>query len=370
MTDVTEAAVDRGKARHRIEVADETLTYRSVQIDELTPTGAQLAAAAGFKPKQNAIVLQALPNGELEDVRPTETVDLRCADGRFVIVESDRDYHLSIDGQRNPWPCRVVSGAALRKLGQAPVDKAIYLERADEPDRLIGDQDLVDLDGPGVEAFVSRKPFWVFNVQGVELKVETPTIVVSDALTRAGFDAGQSWHIFLKVRGEAKREVGLNDIVDLRTPGIEKLRLTPNEVNNGEAPSAPRRDFAVLDADETYLDGLRLRWEMVNDAGRRWLMIHHFPVPSGYTVQRTLLALEIPPTYPGAQIDMFYTSPPLALASGRSIDCTHIPATIFGTAFNGWSRHRGPDSAWNPALDNVVTHLALVESALAKEVGE
>ncbi len=195
MTYVTEAAVDRGKARHRIEVADETLTWRSVQIDDLTPTGAQLAAAAGLKPKQNAMVLQVLPNGELEDVRPTETVDLRHTDGRFVIVESDRDYHLSIDGQRNPWPCRIVSGAVLRKLGQVPTNKSIYLELAEEPDRLIGDQDLIDLDGPGVETFVSRKPLWIFNVQGVELKVETPTILVSDALTRAGFDAGQSWHI-------------------------------------------------------------------------------------------------------------------------------------------------------------------------------
>lgn len=85
---------------------------------------------------------------------------------------------------------------------------------------------------------------------------------------------------------------------------------------------------------------------------------------------QTLLALEVPPTYPGAQIDMFYTNPPLALTSGRAIDCTQIAATIRGVAFNGWSRHRGPGSPWNPAMDNVSTHLALVESALLKEVGE
>jgi hypothetical protein len=370
MTDITEAAVDRGKARHRIEVADETLTYRSVSVDDLTPTGAQLAAAAGFKPKQNVIVLQVLPNGELEDLRPTETVDLRHGDGRFIIVEADRDYHFSIDAQRYQWPCQVISGAVLRKLGRVPSDKAIYLELADKPDRLIGDRDLVDLDKPGFETFVSRQPFWALNVQGVEIKVETPTIEVRDALTRAGFDANQNWHIFLKVRGEAKRAVALTEIIDLRTPGIEKLRLTPQEVNNGEAPLAPRRDFGLLDADEAYLDSLGLRWETANDAGRRWLMIHRYPVPAGYTVERTVLALEIPPTYPGAQIDMFYTNPPLALASGRAIACTHISATIFGTPFNGWSRHRGQGSPWNPVLDNVVTHLALVESALAKEVGE
>ncbi|MDN3563722.1 multiubiquitin domain-containing protein [Paeniroseomonas aquatica] len=370
MTNVTEAAVERGKARHQIEVADGTLTYRTVAIDDLTPTGAQVAAAAGFRPKQNVVVLQVLPSGELEDVRPGETIDLRHASGRFVIVESDRDYFLMLDGQRYPWPCRIITGAVLRKLGGVPEDHAIYEEKANEPDSLVNSIDLVDLDGRGVESFVSRKPVWTLNIQGVEINSATPTILVSDALTRAGFDATQSWHIFLRVKGQAKREVQITDHIDLRTPGIEKIRLTPKEVNNGEALPAPRRDFALLDADDDYLDRLGLRWETVEDAGRRWLLIRRYPVPAGYTAERTTLALEIPPTYPGAQIDMFYTDPPLALASGRAIECTHIAATIGGVPFNGWSRHRGLGSPWNPAADNVSTHLALVESALAKEVGE
>lgn len=369
MTELSEDAADRGK-RRRIEVADETLTYRNVLIDDLTPTGAQLAAAAGFKPKQHVVVLQVLANGELEDIRPSETVDLKRADGRFVIVETDRDYFITIDGQRFQWPCRIVSGAIVRKLGQLPAGVAVYLEQADEPDREIGDQGLVDLDGRGVEAFVGRKLSWKLNIQGVTIVSDTPTIVVSDAMIKAGFDVAQSWHIFLKVAGQAKRDVALTDVVDLRTPGIEKIRLTPKEVNNGEAPPAPRRDFDVLEVDEAYLDCTGFKWETVKDGGRRWLVIHHYPVPAGFSVTQTRLALEIPPTYPAAQIDMFYTYPPLALVSGRVIDCTHIPATILGVPYNGWSRHRGPGSEWNPSSDNVVTHLALVESALGKEVGE
>jgi len=369
MTELSADTADRGKGR-RIEVGDETLTYRNVPIDDLTPTGAQLAAAAGFKPKQNTVVLQVLANGELEDVRPSETVDLKRDGGRFVIVETDRDYFITIDGQRFQWPCRIVSGAIVRKLGQLPAGVAVYLEQVDEPDREIGDQDLVDLDGRGVEAFVGRKPSWKLNVQGVTVESDTPTIIVSDAMIKAGFDVAQSWHIFLKVAGQAKREVALTEVVDLRTPGIEKIRLTPKEVNNGEAHPAPRRDFDVLEVDEAYLDRAGYKWETVNDGGRRWLVIHHYPVPAGFSPTEARLALEIPPTYPAAQIDMFYTYPPLALVSGRAIDCTHIPATILGVPYNGWSRHRGPGSEWNPASDNVVTHLALVESALGKEVGE
>jgi Prokaryotic E2 family E len=228
---------------------------------------------------------------------------------------------------------------------------------------------LVNLDAPGVERFVTRRNIWKLNVQGVILDVPTPTIVVRDALTLAGFNPDQGWYIFLKVRGEPKRAVTLTDTIDLRTPGIEKLRLTPKEINNGEASQAPRRDFALLDADETHLARLGLRWETVEEANRRWLVFHNYPVPAGYTVDRTLLALEIPPTYPGAQIYGFYAHPPLALASAGAIPNTQLRGTIFGEEFHGWSRNRGV-MAWNPATDNVATQLALVDTALAKEVGE
>jgi hypothetical protein len=200
--------------------------------------------------------------------------------------------------------------------------------------------------------------------------VATPLIAVRDALVRAGFNPEQGWHIFLKIEGKPKQAVELGDVVDLRTPGIEKLRLTPKEVNNGEAPAAPRRDFALLDADEERLDRLGVWWETIEDAGRRWLLIHRYAIPGGYTTERTLLALEIPPTYPAAQIYGFYAYPPLALSSGRAVDSTQLRAVILGREYHGWSRYRGPAAPWSPKVDNVSTQLALVEAALAKEVGE
>lgn len=370
MTEFSRTEAESGMDHHPVEVADETLTFRPVYVDDPTPTGAQLAAAAGFKPNQNATVLQLMSTGELEDVRPTETVDLRRDGRRFIIVVTDRDYLFTIDGQRFTWPGRIISGAIIRKLGQIPADMDIYHEQVGEADYLVGDEDLIDLDKPGVESFISHKITWVLNVQGVKLEVEKPTIVVREAMILAGFDPQQGWHIFLKVLGQPKKEVGVEDMVDLRTPGIEKIRLTPKEVNNGEAPWAPRREFALLDVDEAYLDKLGFRWETVVDNNRRWLLIHEYQIPDGYTQDRTLLALDIPLTYPGAQIDMFYANPPILLKSGRAIDCANIAATILNVPFNGWSRHRGPGSAWNPSSDNVITHLALVESALTKEIGE
>lgn len=366
MTTASESALERGQP---IEIADATLSFRPALISDLTPTGAQLAATAGFKPAQQVSVLQLLPNGDLEDVRPDETVDLRRADGRFVIVESDRSYRLTIDGQRFDWPCRVVSGGLLRKLGEVPESKDIFLEQSETSDRAVGPHDLVDLDAPGVESFVTRVAHWKLNVQGVILDVESPTIGVRHAIARAGFNPEQGWHIFLKIEGRPKQTVGLNDTVDLRTPGIEKLRLTPNEVNNGEAPWQPRQHFDLLGADHAHLARLCLRWETVTQQERRWLLIYDYPLPRGYSTTHTLLALEIPPTYPGAQIYGFYAFPPLALSSQRAIDSTQMRGTIDEHEFHGWSRNRG-SLAWNPVVDNVSTQLMLVEAALAKEVGE
>ncbi|WP_315750675.1 MULTISPECIES: multiubiquitin domain-containing protein [unclassified Bradyrhizobium] len=364
-----ENALDLRAAGQAIELAGENLEFRQLVIHDATPTGAQISRAAGFTPAQQAVVLQFLPDGGLEDIAPSQIVELN-AGRQFIVVETDRLFFLTIDGERFEWPSRMISGAVVRKLGKVSPDDELLLIRVDDPDRVIAPRDLVDLGKGGIEAFVSRKPSWKLNVQGVVLTLQQPTIVVKQALLDAGFDPTKGWQIFLIVKGEPKRAVGLDDTVDLRTPGIEKLRLTPTGVHNGEAAAKPRRQFDLLEVDEKHLDSLGVFWETVIDGASRWLLIHNYQVPPGYAPRMVMLAFLIPPTYPTAQIDMFYTSPKLNLTSGRPIDCTQVAATIFGTPFNGWSRHRGPPAPWNPAFDNVITHLALVESAIAKEVDQ
>jgi hypothetical protein len=365
----TEPLVAAPEGRWKIEVSDLSLVFQEVDLPSGHARGADLANAAGISP-ESATVLHLLANGELEDIRPSELVDLSASTRKFVVVASDRIYHAELDGHRIEWPARVISGGQLRRLGSVPEDHEIYLDLGNGTERLVEPQALVDLGGTGTEKFQSRKKHWKLNVQGVVLTLHEPTVVVRQALELAGFDPSKNWLIFLRVRGQPKREVGLDDVADLRMPGIEKLRLTPREVNNGEALRQKRRQFRLLDVDETFLDGLGLDWETVIDQERRWLLIYEYPIPRGFTARLTTLALEIPLTYPGAQIDMFYTSPRLALASGRAIDRTQVSATILGTGFNGWSRHRGAQSPWNPESDNVKTHLALVESAISKEVEE
>lgn len=209
-----------------------------------------------------------------------------------------------------------------------------------------------------------HEPPWKLNVQGVVIESRRPTIVVRDAIKLAGFDPDMGWIIVLKIADEPKKEVDLTATIDLKHPGIEKLRLTPRQINNGEAAKPRRLDFALLPQDEAHLDRRGLFWKTVLDGGRRWLLIRSYPLPAGYSLGKTDIAIEIPVSYPGAQLDMFYCHPHLALAKGGPIPQTQQIETVLGVGFQRWSRHR----QWDSARDSLASHLVLVDESLRREV--
>lgn len=208
-------------------------------------------------------------------------------------------------------------------------------------------------------------PIWKINVQGVVIESTKPEITVRQAIKEAGFDPDMPWIIVLKVTGQPKREVDLSFVIDLRQEGIEKLRLTPRQINNGEVNHSQRMDFSMLPGDEAHLNRLGLAWETTVQGGRRWLLIRNYPVPAGYSVNVVDVAIEVPVAYPTAQLDMFYCYPPLALVTGMAIPQTQNLETIEGRACQRWSRHRD----WQPSKDTLVTHIALIDESLNREVG-
>lgn len=351
-----------------IEIAGLDLNFHDFPLETITPTGGKIAKMFGANP-ETVYVLQWRDDGDLEELRVHEEADF--GNGRkFIVAESDGTNRISIDGEGLDWPAEAISVGVVRKLGRIPAGHQIYLERVDEPDRELRDDAVIKIKTGGVERFRSRKAGpWEVNVQGKKIVSEKPVISVADALGRAGFDPND-WIIILKVAGQPKRQLSAADDIDLRTPGIEKVRLTAKDVNNGEARAAPSGDFALLETDETYLDGLGLQWETSSADGSRWLIIRDYPVPDGYIERSTTVALMIPPSYPQGEIDMFYVHPHLHLKSGVQIPATETLQSIGGVAFQRWSRHRGSIKPWNPRSDNVVTHLALVDTALLKEIGE
>ena len=357
----------RGATPGSIHVCDLELNCRLVRLDDDTPVGSQVSAVAGFAPDDQASVVK-WRSKSLEDIGPNERVDLRDGGNVFIVVPSDGSSRFTFDGLRFDWPASRISVAALRKLAEVAPDKQIYLERQDEPDKLLNDGEVLDLKSSGVESLSSRRASWEIQVQGVRLTVHTPTVGVRDVLLMANINPDQGWQIFLKIAGQPKKPLGLEDVVDLTQPGIEKIRLTPNDVNNGEGNTIPVRAFSVLPVDSIYLDANHPGWQAISDAGRQWLLLPNYVLPEGFSCSTVSLALEIPPTYPAQQVDMFYLYPRVTLASGAVIAATEAEQQITGTPYQRWSRHRGPGTPWLMGVDNIMTHMALVESALCKEV--
>lgn len=128
------------------------------------------------------------------------------------------------------------------------------------------------------------------------------------------------------------------------------------------------RAFDLPAEDVEHLDARGLRWETVREGRSQWLLLCGFPVPHGYNVTSATLGLMIPSSYPSAPLDMFWLRPFLTLASGRSLAQTQSRAAIRGMSFQRWSRHRSAENPWRPSIDNVATHLGIVEECLAREI--
>ncbi len=365
MTDSVDPA-ERGT--RYIEVADAGLNFRPIAISDPTPTGEQILALCDAAPRDEYVVLQWLASGDVEEVRADETVTIKGTDSaRFIVAKADRLFRFVLNDRSISWPKHRIGAAIIRTLGKIDPAAQLYLRREEVEDELIPCDGHVELADLGVENIYSKRAEWRLNVQGVPITSDMPTIRVRDALIKAGFDPDQGWIIVLKA-ADSKKQVSLEDVVDLRAPGVEKLRLTPREINNGEVDEVLRRDFRLLATDESGLDARGLEWETAVDAGRRWLLLHNYPLPGGLTARNATIALEIPPSYPSAEIDMFYCLPHLSLENGGMIGQTEARVAIRGQNFQRWSRHRGSVAPWRPNVDNVLTHLTLVDAAILREV--
>lgn len=351
-----------------VDVAGIDLVFRAVTVTDRTPTARQVLAAMNLSPHNDYVVLQWLPGGDIEEVRPEELVDMTDATTpKLIVAKADRTYRLVLNDHSLEWPDVEIKEEALRALGAIDANLQIYLARENEPDRLIEPGDKVNLRADGVETLYAKSGEWKLNVQGFVINSEMPEISVRDAMIKAGFDVDIAWIIILKTASE-KKQVGLDYVIDLREPGIEKLRLTPREINNGELAADFRRDFPVLPTDHAWLNEKGYDWITMVENGRRWLILRNVALPAGYNVATATIAMEVPTAYPMAEIDMFYCHPHLARTNGQIIPQTQVNEMIGGRLFQRWSRHRGTVAPWRPGKDSVVTHLLLIDESLNREV--
>lgn len=141
---------------YHIEVADETLEFRTVEVSDPVPLGRQILEAAGARPVEEFSLVALMPNGDFEDVRLDETFDIRGRGAeRFIFVRTDRSFKFTIDGHQMEWGKPPISGTVLRRLANIQPGYALYLEVRGGQDREIGATDIIDLSKPGIERFIT-----------------------------------------------------------------------------------------------------------------------------------------------------------------------------------------------------------------------
>ncbi|MBO9471791.1 multiubiquitin domain-containing protein [Endozoicomonas sp. G2_2] len=339
-----------------------------VSLTDRTPTGRQVIAAADLRPDTEFALLLWPETGPTREIGLEEVTRIPKNGSaiEFLAIRADHVSYFVFDDDRYAW-AGPLDLETIRRICRVPSNRTVWLELRDEPDRELEHGESVDLSGAGVERFYTRERKWRLDVQGEPTEWDHPDVIVRDALVRAGFDTSQKCVIVLKMKGKPHSAVELDDVIDLDQPGIERLWLRPKEVNNGDGQS-PRRDFSLLPKDEDFFTASNYCWETIAEGGRRWLIIENYAVPRGYNVPSCRLALEIPRSYPSAQIDMFYCDPPLSHENGKAPPATDGRKTIVGVSFQRWSRHRNAANRWSPTRDNVATHLGLVDEALGREI--
>lgn len=152
---IEEKTMKQAQERYRIRI-DEA----NYGIEDPVVTGQQLLDAASKRPADEFLVFQLLQDGQLEEIRLDETVDLRQPGiERFITWRSDRSFRFVLDGRRFEWGAPLITGRKLKEL--AGVDLASYEVWLEVPrgteDRQIADNESVDLQEPGVERFFTGK---------------------------------------------------------------------------------------------------------------------------------------------------------------------------------------------------------------------
>lgn len=169
-----------------------------------------------------------------------------------------------------------------------------------------------------------------------------------------------------KVHGQM-RPVEPNETVDFTSRGVERFATIPKEVREGEGPV--RADFAVLEEDAEFLNGKSYSWEAVAQAEVKRIVVRGFEPPRGFTPAKVDMFVILPHGYPDTQIDMVYFYPALARNDGKPIRSL-VTNDFEGKSWQGWSRHRTENSPWRQGIDNVGTHLMLVDNFLRAELSK
>lgn len=163
------------------------------EIDKPTISGKELLKLAGKEPPEEFIIYLLLEDGDMENVRLTEPVDLqRSGLEKFQTFKTDVIYRLEIDGKSREWGSGFITGRAIKRLAgiNDPGNVGIWQKTKGGEDKLIADRDLVDLTCEGIEKFRIDTKYSIC-IEGKVFEWSKKTITIEEIIQLGGWDANQ-----------------------------------------------------------------------------------------------------------------------------------------------------------------------------------
>ena len=179
------------------------------------------------------------------------------------------------------------------------------------------------------------------KIDGKMFDVQDRYVTGRDILVLAQKTPLADYGVALQEHGHNMRPIGLDEAVDLETPGVEKFVTYHTGHSDGEKGPGGPFPFELPVEDQDYSNRLSENIECVLDGGRRWVLLHGFSVPDGYNVDQVTAAVLLPVGYPQSGPDMVYFYPALSLTPARRFmrlkllrqfrgRCTSVGLGIFG----------------------------------------
>lgn len=210
-----------------------------------------------------------------------------------------------------------------------------------------------------------RAKNYVIRVDKEKVTVQKPELTGAEILGLVNKTPAQ-FKLYELRRHQQPKLIQPEELVHLHAHQIERFTTMPKDTTEGLGSVTLSQAFALPVADQNYLESLGLEWQCIRDGNTQWLIVRGWQTPEGYNHRRVSLALLIPPLYPDAQIDMVYFDPPLARLDGRAIGALSS-CMIQQSQWQRWSRHRTAQNPWRPGVDDIASHLALVDDWLRRE---
>ena len=217
-----------------------SIDNQTFEVADGNITGRQLLEAANHFPPEEHIIFQYLSNGQLEELRLDELVNLATEEiEEFFTFKSDTSYRFLINGRRFEWGAEEIPCKMVKRLARIDATSSnVWLEvRGGGKDVMYEDDALIPLNPDGLERLYTlpkeEPESFEIKINGKKHTVTAAMISGKEILELAGLLPVESYTLRLKIAGERPRKITLNEQIDLSKPGIEKFKALPRDQTEG-----------------------------------------------------------------------------------------------------------------------------------------